>query len=70
MILIRILVLNNLQHSRKIQEDYIDTKSNYLADALARNQLDRFRKLAPTSMDEHETRASDVIWPVEKIWYN
>ena len=47
MFLLRVLVLNNLKYNQRLMAHYIDTKSNFLADALSRNQMTRFRRLGP-----------------------
>ena len=39
MFLLRLIVLNGLRHNRKVFAAYVDTKSNYLADALSRLDL-------------------------------
>ena len=68
MVLIRMLVLNNVRYNRKIQVHYVDTKSNFLADALSRGQMKCFWNLAPGSMQRESTHISSEIWPVTKIW--
>ena len=67
MFLLRLLTLNGLKFNRQITAKYIDTKSNFLADALSRNQMDRFRRLGP-QMDEFPSLILEMIWPVEKVW--
>ena len=47
MVLIRMLTLNGLRFNRRVKAKYISTKANFLADALSRNQLKRFRRLGP-----------------------
>ena len=47
-VLIRLLVLDGLKSNRKLTAQYIDTKSNFLADSLSRNQVQRFRCLGRT----------------------
>ena len=47
MVLVRDLVLTLLQLNIMVHAEYINTKSNDLADSLSRLQLDRFHQLAP-----------------------
>ena len=67
MTLIRLLVLNNMKWNRKVSAVYINTKKNAISDALSRNQMSRFWKLAPHMSTERTTIPSE-IWPVNKIW--
>ena len=68
MILICMLVLNNLQHNRRVFVKYIFSKNNYLADALSRNDLDCFHRLAKNKMESFPTKPSEMVWPIDKIW--
>ena len=68
MILIRLLMINNLKHNRRVSVKYVPTKQNFLADALSRNQLKQFHKLVTEVMDQYPTQPSNILWPVEKIW--
>ena len=65
--LLRILVLNNLMFNRKIWVRFVVLKSNFLADALSRGQMLRFRKLGP-EMDVQQTKINQDIWPVSRLW--
>ena len=67
MILIRLLVLNNLQFNRRVFVKFVSTKQNFLADASSRNQIDQFRKLAPERIDYIPWPTSPKVWPVEKV---
>ena len=68
MVLIRLLVLNNMIHNRKVVAQYIDTKSNCLADVLSCNQMRRFWQLSAGRMDDNPATIPVEIWPVDKIW--
>ena len=68
MYLLRILVLNCMKYNRKIFMQYVDTKSNFLADALSRLKISQFKRLAPAGMDEFPSKIHDCLWPVSKIW--
>ena len=65
--LIRILTLNGLRYNRRISAKYVSTKANFLADALSRGQLSRFRRLGP-EMTEFPDVIHDSLWPISKIW--
>ena len=42
MYLLRLLALNGLRFNRRLSAQYLDTRSNYLVDALSWNQMNRF----------------------------
>ena len=67
--LLRLLVLNGLMFNRRVFASYIDTKSNFLSDALSQSQLKCFRRLGP-HMNEFPDKISEVIWPIERVWTN
>ena len=67
MYLLRLLTLNCLKFNRRLKAKYINTKSNCLADSLSRNQMHRFRSLAP-NMQLYPDPLPELIWPVNKIW--
>ena len=69
MYLIRILILNNMLYNRKIQVKFVPTKQNYLADALSRLKITKFKELGP-NMNELPNEINCQIWPVTKIWEN
>ena len=68
MYLLRLLAFNNLRHNRRIYVRYIDTKSNYLSDALSRMEFDRFFRLAPADVNPEPERLPEELWPISKIW--
>ena len=47
MVLLRDLVLLLLQLNIEFKAEHVTTKDNYLADALSRQQVERFKSLAP-----------------------
>ena len=59
--LLWLLTLNGLLHNRRIFANYIDTKSNFLPDAISRFQWERFRKLGPW-MNEYPDKVPECIW--------
>ena len=67
MVLIRLLILDGLKYNRRITAKYVSTKSNFLADALSRGQMTRFRKLGP-HMNPEPSKLPEEIWPMEKMW--
>ena len=69
MILIRWITLVSMRCNTRVLAQYIDTKSNGIADSLSRMEFDRFRRLAP-HMEQKSTPIPEEIWPVSKIWLN
>ena len=68
MVLICLLTLNGLHYNRCLRAVYVSTKDNFLADALSRGQLTRFRCLGP-GMDENPWEIHQMLWPLEeKLW--
>ena len=65
--LLRILVLNGLQNNRKLTALYVNTKDNYLSDALSCKQMERFFKRGP-EMNKIVDQISSIIWPIDKVW--
>ena len=68
MTLLRLLVLNNLKHDRRVFVKYISSKANYLADSLSRLDFDRFRRLGGNKMNDYPNKVSALIWLLDKIW--
>ena len=68
MYLLRILVLNNLIHNRKLFARHLTSSENFLSDALSRMQFDCFWHLAPKNMDKFPSSLPEDIWPASKIW--
>ena len=68
--LIRILVLDGMLKNRKLKVKFVLTKQNILADALHRLDFHRFWSNAPGTMRSQPTKMPELIWPVEKLWFN
>ena len=68
MILLRLLMLNGLKFNRRLNATYVSTKNNFLADALLRNQMQRFRHLSPHMNKEQDQIHSD-LWPMSKVFF-
>ena len=66
MVLIRLIVLEALLHNVNISAEWVSTGDNGKADALSRNEFDRFRRLSP-DMDHLLTKIPEELWPVQKI---
>ena len=67
MFLLGVLSLNGLKFNQQLTARYVTSKNNFLANALSRNQMSRFRKLGPY-MNQSPDQLPDLIWPPEKIW--
>ena len=65
--LIRLMTLNGLKYNRRVSAKFVDTKSNFLADALSRGQWKRFRTLGP-HMNQFPDQISQEVWPIIKVW--
>ena len=68
MFLIRLLVLNGLKYNRRLTAVYINTKGNKLSDALSRNQMSRFLRLAAPEMNQYSDPILETLWRLEKVW--
>ena len=66
--LIRLIILDNLIHNRRVYAKYISLSDNFLSDALSRLQFDHFWRLAPANMDLSPCEISPLVWPASKIW--
>ena len=66
--LIRMIVLNNLRHNRRIFVQHIRTDRNILADSLSRGKLQTFWDHAPEGTKELPEEIPEELWPVEKLW--
>ena len=66
--LIRILVLNSLKFNRRVFGRYLTSKQNYLSDALSRGKIDKFKKLAPKTVNEYPDKLNKLMWPASKLW--
>ena len=61
MTLLRIMVLNGLQHDRRVFVRYITSKDNFLSDALSRQDLVRFRRLGGNKMNEYPDSITETL---------
>ena len=68
MVLIRLITLQSMKYNVRINAKYIESKKNVLSDALSRDQMHRFWKYAPKTMNTYRTQISNRIWPIQKIW--
>ena len=65
---LRLLILDNLIHNRRISAKYIRSQDNKFSDALSRLDFDRFWSLAGDKMDKIPYKISELVWPASKIW--
>ena len=68
--LIRILAYNCLLYNRRVFVQHVRSESNVLADALSHMNFTKFWTHAPSTMDEYPTDIPDVIWPIDKLWFD
>ena len=68
MFLLRLLILDNLIHNRKISAKYVRSQDNKKSDALSRLQLDKFWQLSDQFTDKCPTPVSALIWPPSSVW--
>ena len=68
MILIRLLVLDNIKHNRKICVRHVRSQDNCLADSLSRLDFKRFWMLAPKSVNKTPSEITPIVWAVEDLW--
>ena len=68
MALIRMLVLNNLIHNRRIFVKHIRTDLNILADALSREKFGEFWRNAPSSTRRVADKVPAELFPPTKLW--
>ena len=71
MVLIRLLVLRSMELNLRVFAKHVETKSNFLADALSRFQMDRFWrdiKKDGRTLNQTPEKMPNEIWPISKIW--
>ena len=68
MFLIRLQVLNGLLYNTRIYVKSLSTKDNYLADALLRLKLDKFKSMVPPSVNEYPYVRNQELWPPQRIF--
>ena len=70
MYLLRLIIMDNLIHNRRIFARYVKSKDNEMVDLLSRLQFKHFRKLAEAKpMDAVSTQVSRLVWPLSSIWF-
>lgn len=70
MILIRKLTFISMQKNARFFAKHVDTKSNPIADALSRNDMNRFWDLVPTSTNKFPEKLPEEIWPIPHAWFS
>ena len=70
LVLIRIIVLESLRNNARVFANYVNTKSNTLADSLSRLNLKKFVKLARKHFELERSPIPAALWPMEKLWIN
>ena len=68
MYLLRVLMLDNLVNNLRVFAKYINTKKNYLSDALSRMKINKFLIAAGPSVDTKPMPVSSKLWPLSRIW--
>ena len=68
MYLLRLVMLDNLKHNRRVFAAYVSSKNNYLLDALSRLNYKKFWSLAPEGTSKYPTMISPSVWPASQIW--
>ena len=63
MYLIRMLTLNNLQYNRRIFVQYVKSKFNKWVDALSRQKINYFKRIAPPGINRWLEKMPLEIWP-------
>ena len=66
--LIRIITLTSIENNVCFFAKYVNTKLNVLADALSRNQMERFWRHAPAGTSKVMTQLPSNLWPLSKFW--
>ena len=69
MFLLRLLVLNCLQHNRRISVKYMETSKNVLADSLSCLKLGLFWSNAPENTEMKPYTGPEELWPIQKHWH-
>ena len=65
--LLRLLILDNLKHNRRVFVRFVPSKKNFRADCLSRMKIKEFREAAPY-MRQFPDRATKAIWPISQFW--
>ena len=73
MVLMRMIVMECLNHNVKIRACYITSKDNVYADLLSRLQYKKFRQEAKKNGQIFSTSSTGIpeqLWPMNKIWWS
>ena len=70
MYLLKMLTLNNLQNNRRVFARYVNTKVNFLSDALSRLRIDYFLSKAPKGTKRTPQALPNELWPLSRVWQN
>ena len=60
-------------HNVRLYARYVKSEDNFLADALSRGELAKFRSKAKQiglKMNEESTEIPEPLWPMNKLWLN
>ena len=68
MYLICMLTLDNLRFNRRVFAQHLTSQQNFLADALSRGRIAKFKKLAPPGTSPSPDKISEKVWPASKLW--
>ena len=69
MVLVRFVTLECLIHNVRLYTQHVKSQDNEIADALSRNQIDRFKHLTKNmQLDNSPTKVPVQLWPMSKIW--
>ena len=66
--LLRLLVLNNIEHNRRLFVEYVESARNDLADVLSRLKFSEFWRIAPDTMNRTPDQVAASVWPVNMLW--
>ena len=66
--LLRLLVLDNIMHNRKIKVKHLFSEENSCADALSRMDFKKFRRVAPENVCDQPDLIPNEVWPPCKFF--
>lgn len=70
MILIRMLTRYSMQTNVRVFAKHLGTKQNAVADALSRNNMNKFWKLVPRNTTKLTSEAlPEDMWPIPREWF-
>ena len=68
--LIRMIALDCIRYNRKIFVLHVASEKNVLANALSRQNFQKFWKFAPENMRKNLDPIPQDIWPAIQLWRN